>query len=150
MPTPFKTEDLFLHRKITGLHCAPGWPVAVCSVRSVNRDQDSYHSCLWTFPLDGGEPRQLTFGAAQDNSPRWSPDGHQLAFVSNRGGSLQVHLMPRDGGEARACSRIEGGVSTFRWAPDGRSLLVAAMVAVDPDRHGVRGGPAPQRAANAP
>jgi dipeptidyl aminopeptidase/acylaminoacyl peptidase len=150
MPTPFQPDDLFLHRKLSGFHVQPDTPAAICSVRSVDREQDGYRSHLWLFPLDGGSPRQMTFGDVRDQTPRWSPQGDRIAFVSAREGSMQVHLLATDGGEARACGHLPGGVSAARWCPDGRSLVVAASVAVDPDRRGARGGPPPERRPNSP
>lgn len=147
MPRPFTVQDLYLHRQVTELEGAPDGAFVVCTVRSIDRDEDQYLSCLWSLALDGGPARQLTRGPGLDNTPRCAPDGRQLAFLSDRGGSAQVHLLPVDGGEAAPLSRLPGAVSDLRWAPDGRSLLVSAAVTVDPDWRGERprGRAVPQR-----
>ena len=150
MTQAFQLDDLYLHRKIDGLDCRRGVPSVVCAVRSVDRENDKYDSCLWVFPLDGRPARQMTFGPGLDTSPRWSPAGERIAFLSGRGGSVQVHLLAMDGGEARPCSSVEGGVSSLRWCPDGRSLVVSASVAVDPEWRGERGGEPPKRNASSP
>ena len=79
--------------------------------------------------------RQLTLGARNDSSPRWSPDGRSIAFLSDRrhiveeepdapdkkdreDGS-QVHLLSLDGGEARRLTDLPRGVGGFEWSPDG-------------------------------
>ena len=49
---------------------------------------------LWSAPVNGGNARQLTKHPARDGNPKFSPDGRQLAFVSNREGSNQVYVMP--------------------------------------------------------
>ncbi|WP_188963917.1 S9 family peptidase [Deinococcus aquiradiocola] len=71
---------------------------------------------------DGGAPRPLTAGDARDSSPRWSPDGTQLAFLSDRSGRPQLYLLPLAGGEARQITRYATGVSSPAWSPDGRYL----------------------------
>ena len=139
MTQHFSVEDLYLHHNIRDVHCAPGLELAACAVSSVDREKDSYISCIWTFALDGSAARQLTRGPGRDESPRWSPDGKRLAFLSNRGGSPQVHLIRRDGGEAWQLGAFPQSVSNLRWAPDGRSLVVAAAVKTDPDLRGARG-----------
>ena len=148
MPQAFQFEDLYLHRKLSEVHCIAPLETAACTVRSVDREQDGYDSCIWAFPLDGGAPRQLT-RSGQDSSPRWSPDGQRLAFLSQRGGSAQVHLLEMSGGEPRVLGALER-VSGLRWAPDGASLLVSASVPVDPELRGARGGPPPERGAKSP
>jgi len=138
MSQPFTVEDLYLHQKVTELDAAPDGQWVACTVRSVDREQDDYLSCIWSVPLDGRPPRQLTRGPGQDTLPRWSPDGARLAFVSTRGGSPRIHLLPREGGEAAPLGQLPGAVPALRWFPDGKALLAAAAVPVDPDWRGAR------------
>jgi dipeptidyl aminopeptidase/acylaminoacyl peptidase len=135
---PFAVEDLYLHRKVTELAGAPDGQSVACTVRSVDRENDAYVSCIWSISIDGNTRRQLTRGPGLEKSPCWSPDGRQLAFLSSRGGSPQVHLLPRDGGEAAPLGQLPGAVSELRWMPDGKALVVAAAVTVDPDWRGER------------
>ena len=136
---PFTADDLYLHRKVMQVHAVAALDTAVAAVRSVDREGNTSTHALWSFPADGGKPRQLTAGTANDKSPRWSPDGGQLAFLSDRGGGApQVHVMPRDGGEARQMGEFDKGATDLRWMPDGRSLLVAAAIGVDPALRGDR------------
>jgi dipeptidyl aminopeptidase/acylaminoacyl peptidase len=138
MPKPFRVDDLYLHLKVTELEAAPDGGSCACTVQSVDRAQDDYVSCIWSLALDGSSRRQLTRGPGRDRSPRWSPDGRQLAFLSDRGDSVAVHLLPADGGEASALGKLPGAVSDLRWTPDGSALVVACAVPVDPDWRGAR------------
>ena len=151
MNRPFTVQDLYLHRKITALHCAPGLDLAACAVRSADRENDSYVSCIWAFALDGSMARQMTQGPL-DQTPCWSPTGDRLAFLSSRaGGSPQVFLMQRDGGEARQVGRFGESVTQIHWAPHGRSMGVCAAVRVDPELRGrPSSAPPPERKASAP
>jgi len=85
---------------------------------------------IWTVPTAGGEPTLfVTSDAGSSNSPAWSPDGTQLAFISNRGGTAQVYLMPAGGGEPRQLTNIEAGVSgPLAWAGKGGKLLFNSSV----------------------
>ncbi len=76
-----------------------------------------------------GQPaRQLTAGTANDHSPRWSPDGRQLLFQSDRlkrGDEEQrLFVLPFAGGEARPLGDLVGELSQPEWSPDGRSVAV--------------------------
>jgi dipeptidyl aminopeptidase/acylaminoacyl peptidase len=137
---PFTVDDLALHKKITQLHCVPGLDQVACTVRSVDKDKDTYTSCIWSFPLAGGDSMQLTRGPGLDSTPRWSPDGKWLAFLSTRGqGAPQLHVLPRAGGEARQVTSFAKGAVDFRWLPDGEGFVVTAAIGVDPDLRGRRG-----------
>src|SRR4051794_31815835 len=91
-------------------------------------------------PLDGNEPHLFTSG--QDSAPKWSPNGGELAFVSNRGKGLQAFVMRLDGGEAKAATHMKGGVYSVEWSPEGEKLLFTAKQEVDPSAKSERGEPA--------
>lgn len=80
---------------------------------------------LWSVPVAGGRARRLTQHSADESSPHFSPDGKQLAFVSNREGFNQIYLMPANGGEARQVSFHTEGYDLREWLPDGQGLLVS-------------------------
>lgn len=48
---------------------------------------------LYTAPFSGGKPTQITKGLAYDNHPRFSPDGKQILFISDRNGSDNLWLI---------------------------------------------------------
>jgi dipeptidyl aminopeptidase/acylaminoacyl peptidase len=146
----FDPEDLFNYRTTSALDAVPGRECVVCAVQTADREADDYRSALWLVPLDGDPPRQLTNGLASDQSPRWSPDGRRIAFLSDRGGGApQIHLIEADGGEAWALSRFTAGVTSLRWSPDGDRLLCVCPTPVDPERRGERSGQPPPEAAPA-
>jgi dipeptidyl aminopeptidase/acylaminoacyl peptidase len=95
-------------------------------------DLESFRSKteIWVVPSAGGEAKAFVTSEKGNNSaPAWSPDGKQLAFVSSRGGSAQVYLMPATGGEARAVTNVAGGAVGPVWSADGRRILFTSSVA---------------------
>ena len=98
---------------------------------------------IWTVPADGSRaPSALTTAPQSSNSPRWSPDGRTLAFLSARPvpgdaatdtPKVQVWLLPLGGGEPRrvtnllnGASPVQNGVSTVQWSPDGTRIVVVS------------------------
>ena len=83
--------------------------------------------------MDGGEPLRLTSGKKEDSSPRFSPDGEWIAFLSDREGKKkQVYLLSRKGGEAVKLTDYEADVSDLAWSPDSKRLALVVSD-VDPD-----------------
>ena len=70
----------------------------------------------------------MTTAPGTNNHPRWSPDGKSIAFVSSRGGSAQVWLLPVEGGEARQLTKLPIDVSGPIWSPRGDKIAFAAEV----------------------
>ena len=152
MKHPFTVDDLKLHRRVSEIDCASSADTAACTVRSIDPDTGSTSTAIWTLSLDGSNTTQLTQGGG-DQSPKWSPDGKRLAFLSTRGGgSPQIYLLDlAAGGEARRIGSFSQSVTDLRWFPDGQTLLVAAAVVVDPELRGARTSqPAPIRDVSAP
>jgi len=82
-------------------------------------------SSLWIVPANGSaEPHQISAEGVSSNSPHWSPDGTQLAFLSTRsGGPSQIFILPLEGGEARQISHFKNGAGVFEWSPDGKRFV---------------------------
>jgi len=144
MPQSFEASDLLQLKTITDLSCPWDEGLVACSVGAVNQAADSATSTLWIYPTNGDAPWQLTGDSSFDNHPRWSPDGQQLAFLSDRSGPMQLFVIARGGGEARQLGVFDGGVTDFEWSPDGKRLLVIVSLRVDPNLRGAR--PAPDAA----
>ena len=82
---------------------------------------------IWMLNIRSRELRQFTNSSKSEYSPRWSPDGKTLAFLSDREESPQIYLMASDGGEAaRLTTTGKSGVRSFAWSPDGKQLAFLA------------------------
>jgi tricorn protease len=79
---------------------------------------------IWTVPTSGGVARQLTQHPARDRQPKFSPDGKQIAFISDRDGAAQAYTMPVDGGAPAQVTFNTAGCSLVDWTPDGKRLLL--------------------------
>ena len=91
--------------------------------------------------MDGGEPLRLTSGKKDESTPRFSPNGEWIAFLSDREGKkAQVYLLSRRGGEAVKLTDYTADVSDLAWSPDSKRLaLVVSDVDPDADGRGRRG-----------
>src|SRR5947209_3382038 len=118
--------DLLGFRLVTEVQLSPDgrWIAFVVKESDAGRDED--RSNLWLVGSAGGSQRQLTFDSSLTRSPRWSPDGSRIAFLSSRSGSSQLYELRIDGGEARQITRRKGGAGIPSWSPDGKRLAFSA------------------------
>jgi dipeptidyl aminopeptidase/acylaminoacyl peptidase len=93
-------------------------------------------SHLHRLDVDGSNLVQLTFGERGETSPRWSPDGTQLAFLARRDGDEhnQIYLLHAGGGEARRLTTHASAPTSITWAPDGTRLFFIAADDRTPDQ----------------
>jgi dipeptidyl aminopeptidase/acylaminoacyl peptidase len=102
------------------------------TVIEVDEESNQYRSAIWVTALDGaGEPRRFTSGEKRDGAPRWSPDGSQLAFTSNRGDDKApsaLYVIAAEGGEARKLTDLKEGVESYAWSPDSTRIAFTARV----------------------
>ena len=89
---------------------------------------------IWIYEKQSNGVRQFTFSGKAESSPRWSPDGKFLAFLSNREGEeQQIYLMRADAGEAAAITKAKRSVQMFAWSPDGKQMAFLAPDAKSED-----------------
>jgi Tol biopolymer transport system component len=81
---------------------APSGPAVAYVVEEpvLSDEKSEFVRQIYLAAPDTSEPRQLTFGEHDNASPRWSPDGRHLAFLSRRSGKANVYVLAVGGGEA--------------------------------------------------
>ena len=96
---------------------SPGGPKLAFASNRLNRWMN-----IWVVDLNSGEERQLTFIDSWDSSPTWSPDGRQIAFVSNRSGNYDLWLVAADRSEIRQLTDHPASDYGPAWSPDGKLI----------------------------
>jgi dipeptidyl aminopeptidase/acylaminoacyl peptidase len=84
---------------------------------------------IWIYDSTTHVTTQWTNSAKSESSPRWSPDGRFLAFLSDREEIEQIWLMPAGGGEAVKLTTGKNAVQQFKWSRDGKKI---AFLAAEP------------------
>jgi dipeptidyl aminopeptidase/acylaminoacyl peptidase len=155
-PRGITPEDYFSFEFISDPNLSPDGKLVAYVVMKIDRAQNRRNSSIWMVATDGSRaPWQFTTAPQSSTSPRWSPDGKSLAFLSSRPESApatappagsagtaeppraQVYVLSMNGGEARRVTNLKNGVSVFRWSPDGTRFATVS-----------RTGPSDSRADN--
>jgi len=84
---------------------------------------------IYVVSPDGNDLKRLTYSEAEDVVPVWSPDGLQIAFLSDRGGSYGLYIMNADGTDTRYVAPLAinnfryDGDTDYSWLPNGKFIL---------------------------
>lgn len=114
-------------------HLSPDGKLVAFTVTTIDRKLNKKVTQIWMAPADGSRPPWQFTTEENASSPRWSPDGKSLAFISARRDARtgaverpQIWLLSMSGGEARRITDLKNGVTAFQWSPDGNRLACVA------------------------
>ncbi|MBI1917787.1 MAG: S9 family peptidase, partial [Planctomycetes bacterium] len=136
VPTPalaagkarFKPEDVFKLEFASDPQVSPDGKRVVYVRNFLDIMKDRRRSNLWVVNADGTGHQPLTTGSHSDASPRWSPDGGRLAYVSDRDGSPQLYCLWLDTGRRARLTRLPSPPLAPSWSPDGKQLAFASFI----------------------
>ncbi len=127
-PRILDKETFFQMESIANPVIAPDGSQIVFTRGFVDGKKDQNASSLWIVDARGERLRQLTEGTFRDSSPAFSPDGKKIAFLSNRSGSSQIHVMWVDTREMAQLTRLDTDPSAPLWSPDGSRIAFTVRV----------------------
>src|SRR5215216_1937560 len=128
---PITPEDVLSIRELRELKISPNGKHVAFRVREPadpKLPRVPRTTNIWIVSTDGNEPAHpLIPNLRNANTPRWSPDGRWLAFLSDHENSdVQVYVSPSDGGKAERLTSVPGGVEDFAWSSDGSMIAFVA------------------------
>ncbi len=126
------TKDSFYQMEsVSNPQISPDGSEIVFSRGFVDLMKDQNASNVWVVDAKGERLRQLTDGPWRDSAPVWSPDGKRIAFLSDRSGSTQLHVMWVATRETLQLTHVERAPGSVKWSPDGKLLLFTTSIPDD-------------------
>jgi dipeptidyl aminopeptidase/acylaminoacyl peptidase len=124
----FTIDDLLKVHRVGDPQVSPKGDLVAFTITDVDKVANKSTTQIYLVPLGGGEPRQLTNDEHSSSSPRWSPDGEKLAFVSARDGEDQIWTIDISSGALKKVTTISTGAGDPVWSPDGKWLAFASDI----------------------
>jgi dipeptidyl aminopeptidase/acylaminoacyl peptidase len=123
----YTVEDLLKVRRLGDLQVSPDGKWAAFTIGDVNFEANRIITHIYVVSLQGGEMKQITKGESSATSPRWSPEGKKIAYVT--GG--QVWTMNADGDNRDQVTKISTQAANPVWSPDGKWIAFTSEVYPD-------------------
>jgi acylaminoacyl-peptidase len=89
---------------------------------------DKNLSNLWIVDFDGSNNKPLTTGNNNDFSPRWSPNGKQVLYKSNKDGKVQIYLRWLNDCSESKISNLTQSPGNIQWSPDSKWIAFNMFV----------------------
>lgn len=130
---PLRLGDFYRVRNVGGPEISPDGRWVAYTVTTIDSAKDKSNTDVWMSSWDGTQTIQLTSSPDAETSPKWSPDGKFLSFLSSREGgkSAQLWLLDRRGGEAQRISELKDGIDEYAWAPDSKRIAIIMRPSLD-------------------
>ena len=146
-PALFQAMDVFGLEWASDPQVSPGGDQVVYVRNFFDVMTDRARTNLWLVSADGTHHRPLTSGTRSNGSPRWSPSGDRMVWISSQDGSAQLWLRWMDTGEEARITNLTEGPGNLAWSPDGRWIALTQFVEDAPDESLARGMPSPPEGA---
>lgn len=124
----FTVDDLLKVRRVGDSQLSPKGDLVAFTITDMDKAANKGTTQIYVVPMGGGEGRQLTNDEHSSASPRWSPDGEKLAFISARDGESQIWTIDVSSGALKKITSISTGAGDPVWSPDGKWLAFASEV----------------------
>ncbi len=127
----FNAEDVFELEYATDPQISPDSETIAYVRRSNDIMTDRTKSNIWIMNADGSDHRPLLSSTSNYSSPRWSPDGSRLAYVSNEDRGSQLYVRWMDTGQTVRVTNIQKSAGNISWSPDGTKIAFTMNVEFD-------------------
>jgi len=125
-------EILWYLGRITDPKLSPDGKTLLFGIKYFDYILNKGNMDLYTMPVAGGEPKQITKTAENESDAIWTPDGKKIAFLAPQNEIMQIWEMDPDGSNRKVVSKVTQDINAFSYSPDMKHVVYAMRVQLDP------------------
>lgn len=111
-------DDVLRLERASSFHISPCGKWVVWVKASPDKEENKYLTHIFLSSLEEKREIQLTRGKSSESSPKFSPDGKKIAFLSDREKKNQIYVIELPGGEPLKLTEMEKGVNSWDWVDE--------------------------------
>jgi dipeptidyl aminopeptidase/acylaminoacyl peptidase len=124
-------DILWKFGRVGDMQLSPDGKEVIYTVTRYDVKTNNSISDIYRVPSGGGDPVCLTDGMGKYGSPRWTPGGKRIGYLSSASGSSQLWEMNPSGEGKRQVSSVGGDINDYLYSPDGSHILLTMDVKLD-------------------
>lgn len=125
---PLANEDIFDIEYASDVQISPDATTVAYVRYAMSIMRDRREGRLWLVSADGSVHRKLTSEDRSESSPRWSPDGTRIAFVSGSDEGREVYVYWVETGQIARLTQLDRSPGGIAWSPDGLQIAFTMLV----------------------
>lgn len=127
------TEHILWHfGRVSAPEVSPDGKTLLYSVTYYDYQKNKGNAELYTLPVEGGTPQQVTRTSASEFQAVWRPDGKKIAFLFAADDAMQIFECNPDGTGRTQITHAPTDINGFSYSPDGKNILFTRNVQLDP------------------
>ncbi|MDA9015106.1 S9 family peptidase [Flavobacteriaceae bacterium] len=128
----FEMEDIFALQYATDVQISPDGKQIVYRKMGYDIMSDKNVGDLWIMNTDGSNHQKLTLRDTNEYSPRWSPDGDRIAFISQGKNGSEIFMYWTQSSKMARMTQLAKSPSSLTWSRDGKQLAFSMFVPSPP------------------
>ena len=131
LPDRLTPELMWKLGRVSDVQLSPDGNTVLYGIKYYDLATNKGNRNLYTLPVEGGEPKQITNAEGSIFNGIWRPDGRKIGYISAESGEPQIWEMNPEGSDEKQISEIEGGINSFTYSPTMANILFIKDVKLD-------------------
>lgn len=132
---PMIPETLWEFGRIGGTQVSPDGKTLLFTVIYYDVEENKSSRDIYTLPVAGGQPQNITISEYNEFNALWRPDGERIGYLSTKSGTVQMWEIEPDGSNPVQVTNISGGITGFEYSPDMNYIYFTKRVKIEEDAH---------------
>ncbi len=128
-------ETLWEFGRVGNMQVSPDGSTLLFTVTYYDAEENTSSRDIYTLPVEGGEPKNITNSEYNEFNAMWRPDGRKIGYLSPKSDYMQIWEVEPDGSNPRQVTRVAGDITGFEYSPSLEHLFFTKRIKIEEDPH---------------